>query len=134
VTRFGDQELDIGMGDVARQMVVTPSVVEPNDGRSEEPGPAEREDVVRGVVEEYRDVGRSTGVEASAVQRRESLRFEKKLSVRPHLVAETNGGPVCIGLVGSIASQEGGDVASRERHLLEGWGESDAFGHFNQLL
>ena len=92
VAGLGDQELHVGVRDVASEVLVAPGVVQPDQRRSHEPRTTQREHVVRGVVEEHGDVGRAIGVEPGAVQRGESLGFEQKLSVRPHLVAETKRG------------------------------------------
>ena len=41
VARLGDQELDVGVRDVASQVLVAPGVVQPNHGRSDQPGAAQ---------------------------------------------------------------------------------------------
>ena len=89
VAGLGDQELHVGVRDVASQVFAAPSVVQPHQRRPHQSRAAQREHVVRGVVEEHGDMGRAIGVEPGAVQRGEPLGFDEKLFVSPHLVAET---------------------------------------------
>ena len=123
VARLSDQELYIGVRDVAGQVLVAPCVVQPDQRRSHKPRTAQREHIVRGVVQEHGDMGRSIGIEPGAVQRGESLGFEKKLSVSPHLVAEAKRRAAGVARVEAVASQKGGDVPGGEGHLAEGRGE-----------
>jgi hypothetical protein len=122
VPRLGNQQLDVGVRDVSSQVLVTTRVVEANQDRPDESRTAQREYIVRGVVQEYGDVGWSTGIEPSAIQGGESLGFQKKLFVGPDLLAEAKRGTTGPLRVEAVASEKGGHVPSRQRHLAQGRG------------
>ena len=96
VAGLGDEELHVGVRDVAGQVFATSGVVQPDHGRPRQSRAAEGEDVVRCVVKEHADVGRTTRVEAGAVQGGESLRFGEKLLVRPDPVSEAESGTIAL--------------------------------------
>jgi hypothetical protein len=115
------------------QMFVSPRVVQTYKCCSHEPCAAQREHVVRSVVEQHGHVRRSIGIEPRAVERGKPLGFTKKLSVRPHLVTETKRRTIGEAGVEPVASQKGGHISSGEGHLGEGWGEDGSLGHVNRF-
>ena len=68
---LGDQHLDVGVGDVAGQVLPSPGVVEADDARSDESCAADRHHVVGGVVEQHPDVRRPVGSQPRTQHRRE---------------------------------------------------------------
>ncbi len=114
---FGDDELEVGVGDVPGEMLAEARVVEPGDRHAREPGAAEREDIVRRVVEQHADVRRTGRVEAGPIERGEALRLGQEFRVRPDPVAEAESGTVAVML--DVASQQGRDVSCREGDLGE---------------
>ena len=54
-----------------------PGVVQPDDGRPDQPGAAQREDVVGRVVEEDTDMTGAVRIEAGAEQRGKALRSRR---------------------------------------------------------
>ena len=123
VTRLGDDELDVGVRDVPAEMLAPTGVVQPCDGGADQARTAERKDVVRCVVQQEADMGRTARVEPGAVQRGKALRFGQQLPVGPLAVSEAQGRPVGIPGIGPVAAQERGCVRSRERHLGQRWSE-----------
>ncbi len=69
--RLGDEQLHVGVGDVAGQVLAPPRVVEPDDARSDETRPADRDHVVGRVVEEHADVRWPVGAQPRTEHRRE---------------------------------------------------------------
>jgi hypothetical protein len=98
------------MGDVERQVLATPGVIEPGHGRSHQPGATECEHIVGCVVQEDADVWRETAVEPGAEKCGEALGFGEQLLVRPHLFSEAKGWAAGVGLVEAVASEEGSSV------------------------
>ncbi len=98
--------------EVAQQVHVAPGVVEADDRRADEGRAAEREEVVRGVVEQHRDVARAFRRQSLGEQRREAHRLLEVLAVRPRVVAEPDRDPVAELL--RVAPQERGRVRSDE--------------------
>ncbi len=115
MARLGDQELHIGVGDVARQVLVAPGVVQPDHHCPDKPRAAQREDIVRSVVQEHGDMGRSIGVEPRAIQRGESFGLEEELCMGPDLVAK-------------VKCRPGGVFPHRDRCVSEGRRRSERGG------
>jgi hypothetical protein len=134
VAGLGDQELHVGVRDVALQVLVAPCVVQAHQHRSDKAGTTEREHIIRGVVQEYPDVGRSTRIEPGTIERSEPLGFDQKLSVGPDLVAESERRSVARTRVEGVPTQKLADIASGQRYLAQGRGECDTFGHFSRFL
>ena len=97
--------------------------VQPRHGGAGQARTAERKDVVGRVVEQKTHMGRTAGVEPSAVQRGEALRFGQKLAVCPLAVAEAQSGTVGRLDARAIAAQQRRGVRGGERHLGQRWGE-----------
>ena len=132
MARLGDQELDVGVRDVTSQVLVAPGVVQPDQHRPHEPGAAQREHIVRGVVEKHGDMGRPIAVEPgrkSAANRSASRRSSPCVQIWS---PKRSAGRLAELVVEAVASQEGGDVPGGEGHLAQGWGEHDTFRHFSR--
>jgi len=130
---LGDQKLHIGVQDVASQVLPPAGVIETHHHRSHEPRATKREDIVRRVVQEHGDVGRSITVEPGTKKRSESFGLEKKISVSPDPVAKSKRRTIGRASGEGVAPQEVGDVPGGQGHLAEGRGELDTFGHFRGL-
>ena len=117
MTRLGDDELHVGVGDVVAEMLASTRGVQPCHGGTGEARTAERKDVVGGVVQQETDVRGAARVKPGAVQRCKALRFGQKLPVCPLAVAEAQGRTVGIPWIRAVATQERRCVRSRERHL-----------------
>ena len=63
VTGLGDDQLDVGVGDVASQVLAAPGVVEPDDAGPDQAGSTDRHDIVGRVVQQHRHVGRPVGAQ-----------------------------------------------------------------------
>jgi hypothetical protein len=132
MTRFGYQHLDVGVLDVTSEMLIAPGVVEPNQSRPYQAGPAQGKDVVRGVVKEDADMGRPSGIESPPVQGGKSPRLLQKLPVGPNPVTEAKDRSVGAGSVTSISLQESGDVGCGKRDLVQRWGVDDRLTHMRR--
>jgi hypothetical protein len=130
VTTLGDEELNIGVRYVTSQMFVAAGVVQPDHRGSYQSGTTQREHVVRGVVEEYSDVGRAPGVQPGSVEGGEAFGFGQQFFVSPDLITESKGRTGRGTGFGTVASQKDGHIRSGKRHLVEGWGDDPIFGHF----
>jgi hypothetical protein len=133
VSRFGDQELYVSVRYVPGQVLVSAGVVQSHQGRPEEPGTAEGEHVIRGVVQEHGDVWRPTPVQTRTVQSGESFGLTEKIGVSPDLVAEAQDRSVGRGRVAAVSSEEGGHIWRRQGHLAERRGEDERFRHGDRL-
>jgi hypothetical protein len=134
VTRLGDQELDIGVGNVPRQVFVATGVIKAHQRRSCQPGAAQRKNVVGRVVEEHRDMGWAVRIKPSTVHLGKSLSFGEELYMSPDVITETEGGTRCVPRVAAVASQKSGDVPGRKRNLVQGRGEHDGLRHLTRPL
>jgi hypothetical protein len=133
VSRFGDQELYVSVRDVSGQVLVSAGVVQSDEGRPQEPCTTESEHIIRGVVQKYGDVWRPTRIQTRTVQGGESFGFGEKIGMCPDAVAKPEDRTVGRRRIETVASEEGGDVRSREGNLAERRGEYDRFGHVNRL-
>jgi hypothetical protein len=129
VPGLGDHQLHVGVGDVPGQMLVAPGVVESDQGRPYEAGTTQCEHVVRSVVEQDGDMGRTVGIEPGPEQRGEPLRPLEQLTVGPHLIAEAQGRPHRKLGIGSVSSEEDRRVGRRKRGLAGRGGQSHPLGH-----
>ncbi len=120
VARFGQQQLDVGVGHVARQVLAAPRVVEADHHRAGERRAAQGEDVLGGVVEQHRHVRRAGRIESVPEEGGVAGRLGVELGVRPDLVPEAHRRPVPEVRVGGVAPQQGGRVRSRQRRAGEG--------------
>ena len=105
--RRGDEELAVGVLDQLRQRLAPVGGVDPDDDRAGEGGADEPEQVVRRVVEEDADVGRSARVVQLLEQRGPPAALVDHLAERPAAVLVEEAGPVVV-LPGQ---QQGGDGA-----------------------
>ena len=103
------------MLDVAQEVLVAPRVVEADDRATDECRAAEREQIVGGVVEKYRDVVRPTRREALEEQRCEPAGFVEEFAVRPRPVRELDRDAIAE-LLG-VAAQQGRGIGRNQRRL-----------------
>jgi hypothetical protein len=113
VTRLGDKQLNVGVGDVSSEVLMAPRVVEPHHGRSQKSGTTQGEHVVRSVVEEDADMRRFVGIEATPEESGEALGFDEQIGVRPDLVAKAESGSGGGTGVVAVAHEQGSHVAGR---------------------
>ncbi len=92
MARFGDDELQVRVRHVAGEVLPEPRVVQAGHRHPREPGAAEGEDVVGGVVEQHADVRRTCRVQPGSVEGGEALRLGEQLRMRPDPLAETESG------------------------------------------
>ena len=59
--RLREHDAAVGVLDVAQQMFITSSVIQPHDRSADQRGATERKEVVGGVVEQHRHMTRSLG-------------------------------------------------------------------------
>ena len=86
--RLGDDELAVGVGDVAQQVLAAAGVVEADDGGAGEGGAAEGEEVLGHVVEQDGDMRRPVRVERGrGTGRAHRARLGEELGVGPDAVA-----------------------------------------------
>jgi hypothetical protein len=107
---------------VAEQVLVTPRVVETDDGRTRQRGATEGEQVVGGVVEEDTDVDASVDARWTAREEevREAAALGDVLRMGPDVVAEPHGGPVAPLRVVRVRPQERGRVRGGHGRLTRG--------------
>ena len=86
--RFGDHEPAVRVLDVAEEVLAAAGVVEADDRRADQPGAAEREEVVGRVVEQHGDVPRPLTRQPFVEELREPARLREVLAVRPRAIAE----------------------------------------------
>ena len=127
VPGLGDDEVAVGVLDVAQQVLVAPRVVEPDDRRPCERRPAQREDVVGRVVEEHADVGASRPAGGSTLEEqvREPVALGDVLGVRPHAVREAQRGTIAPLRVVGVRPEQRRRVGRGHRRLT---GRGDCSG------
>jgi len=118
VGRLGDHKVDIGVDQIGKQVLAHPGGVQAHDGRAGQRRPTEGKEIIRCVVEEHPDVGRT--VAGRLVTQQEvapSLRLGQVLGVAPHLVGEADRrAPADVGIAG-VAPQQRRRAGRRQRCL-----------------
>ncbi len=115
VPRLGDDQPAVRVLDVAQQVDVAPGVVQAHDRCADERGPAEREQVLGGVVEQDGDMARTVDREALGEERGEADRLRVVLAVGPLRITEPDRDPVAV--LARVATQQGGSIRSDQRRL-----------------
>src|ERR1700722_15246663 len=123
VARFGDDELDVGVCDVDAEMFPSTRIVQSCNDGTDQTRTTEGKDVVRRVVHEKANVGRTARVEPGTVEGGKTLRFGQEFSMRPLAIAEAQGRTVGKLGIATVPSQECCGVRTGERHLGQRRGE-----------
>ena len=89
---LGDDEADVGVVEVAEEVLALAGVVQADDGRPDQCGAREGEDVLGDVVGQDADMGRRAGGQPLVEEDGVAAGLGVHLGVRPHPVAVAEGG------------------------------------------
>ena len=130
VARLGDDEPDVGVLDVALQVLAPPRVVEADDGRARQPGAAEGEEVLGHVVEQDADVERRALDAPGEEQVGPAPALGHVLGVGPLPILEADRRPAGDVGVAGVAPEERGGIGRRHGRLA---GSGDRLGRRHRL-
>ena len=113
---LGDDQADVGVLDVAQQVLVAPGVIETDDDRAGQRRAPEGEEVLGGVVEQHTDVQHAVGRARSLCEKEVGPpdRLREVLGVRPRAIFEMDRGPRRRRAVRTVAAQQRGRVRRPE--------------------